>query len=704
MLRIVMSLLPSVAEPPEDSRWGVPVFARTVVSAMCVSRAWLDCLMHAGELWGALLPLARTERDWNRLRDLSLHSPKRLVYTAREGHAALDELLESASAVYAGSECPWEHFGLKLEGRRMPFLQALLIRPDERGMPRAALASPQRTLQAPRAVTCAISSPLVVEAERLEELVLSNSSRPQIAAALRPHRYLTRLEIHRTRSRGPIDWTDLLLSTSFSLLEELVFWCGAMQSALLSPTCVAVETPALLTLDAGGAVLLRGPCAHRVHFESVRRPDFVRMMKELPRVAFLSVTSLLPSGAEWPIGESNPGAETGAVNLAFLETFSLRWALDSEGLALLQSVNAPELYKLDMAFDASAPPNRAALEEVIEFLTVAVESGGAGLASAFGWARRAFEKSGYPQLLETLNDVLPADIQDVLNGEAVPVDADMREAMRISALALRESVIAAAAPDAEVLHAGHFLRRAVAAAATTMGINWANFEAVLSVALDAGEEFVAYEAVADNDEADVRTLTLAMSGTPLTRVVRPQTWERQESPAYCAARTLFGLAGFRFVEIFVCERDWDPFRALAEAQGVDIDELSASLAKFSSLDTLRFMLGERAHSGGLLKAVSGDMLASLTHIYVTSEAMGGFVVGGMHPPQREEWFGILEAALNGRAKHGHCLQYLDIRGYFCLCRVWLRRVSGLVDTLVHDVACARRVQTVCIVGNIGPFW
>ncbi|KZV59849.1 hypothetical protein PENSPDRAFT_694794 [Peniophora sp. CONT] len=720
VLSILMQMLPSVLDPHSGVGWGTatgggwgagadapnggwvtswggaPAYLSWIVNAMQVSRPWYAGIRRAAALWGGMLSGISSPIAWRQVCDLARSAPKRLRYGARTTWARMDTQLETAGAIYADSSCPWRDFGEKLQGLEMPLLEVVLVRTDESEMPASLPASPRRPIVAHSLVVCEISSPAVFIARNLRRLVMSNFWDSQLRDALRVLSSLVHLEIHRTRSNGGVDWTSVLSSGGWEHLEVLVIWSTARQSLSLPSDAMALDAPRLHTMNVGGAVLMRSSEMRSMHVERVAFPGLIRMLREAPSLVHLSVRTLMDG--HWH-ALADEGPENNRVELRSLEEVTVYSALSEHTQSMLDLVHIPALREISLFFDATGPPNRQALHHVDQFLGVSLNLGVVELQRAFAWARVAFEQSGYAYLSQDLDSVLAP-----LEGWGAPVN--VQGALRNAALWLREIVRATAADPPMGPHPGEVLRGVVAAAMAAADIDAETADCVLCVNLD--DHAVRYKATIESfmedESSEVCSLELLMTGPPLPPAARPRQWERKDSLAAGGARVLFGLSVLPVVEISVTVGEYDPFNAYDGAAGEDIDELASSLAFFTAVDVLRFEINPQARGTALLRAISLPVLASLTHLYVTRQAMDNVFAAAGRPLYMKDWFNLLESALTRRAEEGMRLEWLDIRGHFCICSLWETRVRGVVGHLELEVTCARRVDFMCLVCEAGPGW
>lgn len=697
---VLTALLPSVFAMPSSNLWGgTPAYLDWIVNAMTSSRVWLDTGLRTRELWGAMLPLARSPQRWAALRERAGDAPKRLLYEAANRWGELDGLLETASGVYAPqATCPWRDFGEVLQGRVMPHLEAILVRPNESGMPESPPSGRREPVFAPSLVVAEISSASTFVAWRLKRLVASNFWASQLRDAVRVLESLEHLEIHRTRSQGRVDWTTLLSEGRWSRLRTLIIFCPWFQSDDLPTDAVALNTPRLRNVDLGGAVLAATQALKFLNYQRVAWADLLRILRVGRSVAHLTVRKLTEGNGlhGLPAGEDIHG-----VDLKSLERLSIEDSVGMHTAGFFMGLSLPALYDISLSFDATGPPNRVAVAEVADLLEAAADMGVAELRKSFLWARTAFRESGYTELLVELHGLLTRDE----NGLAVPRApfTNLLAGLRICALELHDFARATAADAPMGPHAGEVLRDVMAAVKGATGVDDDNSDCVIRVELV--ESAVQYRAVVEDPARDdMLYVTVLATGPPAPPTSRPSPWCRQDSLANGAARALTGLSIWPVVEIFVAQSAHDPFHKLGDFTREDVDELSAALSRFTRLDTLRFEVGEHAEESALLMAIEAPVMQSLRHIFVTREAMGTPLAANFRPLHAEAWFVALERAVTHRAQQGMPLEHLEISGHFCVCRRWIARVDAVVETLDMNVACSRRLGSMCLVCDEPPWW
>lgn len=677
VMRVLMLMLPSIFVAPMLS-WGgrPPEYVVWIARALRVSRAWYASIVGTGPLWAALMAVAVTRVDWFFFLSLSQSAPKYLLYRGNiDWFGRLDGQLEQAAAVYSESDCEWRHWGQVMQGLNMQFVKVLILRPRENRKPAGVLPSPTLPVWAPFLIYLVLSSPAVFIASRLTTLIITNFSEAQLRNAFRALTSVMHLDVQRTTTEI-IDWTAVLAEGHWDFLEVLVIRGNEQGTDSLALHTAAVETPRLREIEASGALLARSQSAETMQLEYAAHTDLLRMLGQAP--SLLSLTVEVLREGEWPHTGWVDWDGTERIQLSRLESLHIENDLSDSTVDVLDSIWAPELFDLALKFDVSGPANRAALDDVVVLLDTAMEMGGVALEAVFRQAKEAFRRSGHTQLM--LASELPGGVPNAPN-------------LADAATLLRQRVSELAADPLE-RRAEDLLRDVIEAACVSWDLTGGATSGECVLVVEVTPQAMRWYAAIEDRMGGFRYIHLDVVGTPLRANWGISDWDRIDSMAYGGARVLRGLRDLPTVELVVRHADDDPFE-LANESCDDMRELSAALATYVELDTLRFDLGPQANGSGLLKAIPATGLDCLTHIYVRSHGTSGGWMSTAYPTHRR-WFDELERTLRRRAEQGRQLQYLDIQGYFCLCGLWLKRVRQMVDTVVVDVSCTRRVRYICL--------
>ncbi|VDC07797.1 unnamed protein product [Peniophora sp. CBMAI 1063] len=705
---IMRFLLPTAEEAPvhdfKKRRYVVPAYIGWLTQAMCVSRAWYSTALHTCELWGILLASARQLPAWSTILGRAHAAPLRLYYWKTLHWPDLDALLDRASAVYAGLSGRTRNWTLYLQGRRMPHLEVLSLEANYNLSPDRPLPSCTSPLEAPRIRHITLYTPLVVKAGNVESASLANFTVAQMVDFLSELSTLRHVELSRPCFVGGIDWTRTFTQAGsraitsprlgydghWERLRVLTIHCRRGESYPLTSDAVSVSTPQVVSLDLTGPLLLAAPRARDLRIQDIYLRDLLRMLHGMPALKELNVVSLR-GRTVWDFTDSLP---SNPVPLSKLHKLTLKVGAHCGSLELLASIRAEKLAEISFACDASAPPNRWALQRVAEVLNDALPGDFASLRRAMEDARTGLWSAGYPGITTALNTEIEAAYW--WNGSSYLPAPNALDVYRSAAELVRDMALATHEQDPP-LHVGHRVRDIVlyALRAMTLDLKAVAFSRLEIITCYRSIQFDVEVTGGKSEDETVRKVRCVMVGPSFTspNAAEPPQLPPLDSVAYGTARILHGLAVLPIREILVKNYGRGPFETLKHSN-VDLVELSHTLARYSSVTTLGIEIGGSSVHAGLLRAISNPQaLPSLSHLSVVHPTSVG-MVSDQHPDPYHEWWDELEVALRRRWEAGRSLS-LSVAGRFCLERDWSRRCASVVHDITVDVFCEHRVGVCC---------
>ncbi|KZV65961.1 hypothetical protein PENSPDRAFT_668024 [Peniophora sp. CONT] len=672
---ILLHLLPDANEIPSHSGQGwmrlAPAAVRYLVNAITALRI---C-----ELWGILLASTSLPSIWLMVSRRAKNAPRRLYYLNEFPWPDLDSHLDRASAVYADWNSNWRNWTKVLQGRSMPYLEAIYLRPNRDHAP-AELPSCLLPLYAPNLRHATLCSPMLLKADNLDSLIVSNHDVEQLCDLFSQLHSVRHVEIHRTRFRDGIDWTRLFVRAAsqeraeadpvlpgvWDTLEVLRIWCRRGDSYALTSDSPTVYTPAVTTLDVSGPILLYAPCARDVRLQHIGLPDVLRMLLGMPAVFEVTVVSM--RGETWY--DFNEGLPAGPIELTQLEKITLTVDAHRGTLELFASVRAPQLAELSFTCNASAPPNRLALQRAAGSLNAALAGDVQTLRSAIELARTVLWSAGYIGISRVLYDDMAATT--VLNGDVFEQVPNALALLREAASSARDVALATYA-DGPPLHAGYRIHDIVLAALQAMALDLATIGPVRLVACVHHGAVLFDAEIGFLGNGALRTIRCGMVGPTFTSPLPAPEPELPplDSVAYGASRVLHGLSALPVVELFVDNSGRGPFWAMRHCDE-DVVALARSLARYSMVEKLFIEVsGEYAESGLLRALAHSASLPALTEISVLSPPIKEWQQPPVeHPHALPIWWDALEDALQRRHAAGLPLPLLNITGRFCLGRGW----------------------------------
>ncbi|VDC07793.1 unnamed protein product [Peniophora sp. CBMAI 1063] len=661
----------------------------TITSAMAASRVWYSAAMMTCALWGGLMVLARSERQWIALNALARDAPRRLLYTDRLPNALQDSVLHLARAVYAPALSTWRHWGVALQGRAMPYVETLLLGPNEDSKPPGRLPSPDQPVFAPRLRKLRISSPSVVLAWRLQSFVALNFAPDQIVVAIREMPYLVHLEIRRVISDDAVDWTALLSEGTWSMLEHLTIVCDAHQHQALAYRSTPVSTPRLRGMYVTCAVLVDAPWLKNLHAVRVRYVDYARILQRAHSV--VSTTLRGSTSVRLPNVYSNAWPTT-TVLLDALESVRIYGDVCDHKGDLFSAISIPNAREIRLLCDMSAPPNHQAVVEIGALLRMVLRlnSDVPELMRALQHARRGFRLSGHPDLSSSVERLMREFLQ-------LP-PAERRVGVQDLADEVTRRMDDPIASQADVA-----LRAAVEAVAQALDVDVAQAQehSDARLVIEGMTDGIHYTTTLSNRRGYSQTFLVCMT-QPRTVVglSGSATWERRDSLTLAASRMLESLRPFAVRNIHLKKGCVDAF-ATSTRTYEDVNALASTLARYTALHTLHFTFGLATVGRALVQALDWHNLPALSTIRVEAPEVDSAT------PSHTEWFEELEAALARRTAKDRRLQLLEIRGGLCLCQLWLERIRSLVDVLDAQAACTNGIRDVCIFcrpAAVAEFW
>ncbi|KZV65002.1 hypothetical protein PENSPDRAFT_668675 [Peniophora sp. CONT] len=660
---ILLLFLPPLDVIPLD-RWGSPLASEcfaTITTAMRASRVWYATALATCALWGGLLALARTRRQWLALNALAGDAPRRLMYRDGLPNEMLDAVLHKASAVYVPASSSWRHWGVILEGREMPHVEVILLLPSERLKPPGRLDTPSRPLFAPSLRIFHASSPCLVRANALHTLVVANCAPDQLAGMIKELRSLHRLEIRQTHSDEPVDWTALLAEGSWLLLEELRIVCRDFQGYALACRTIPVSTPSLREMYATAAVLVNAPRIQQLHFVHVRYADYLRILQWTPSV----VHTTLRASANVPLPPMSTRAlpAPATVFLGALESLKIFGDVQTYGRGFFSALTTPNA-NIRLECDMSAAPNHQAVIDVNALLRTTLSAEDAGvleLLRALQHARRAFRASGHSTLL-SLSDTL---LENVEPDYSMPSMQTVVQSLSDSVHELVDSPV--------VSHAEATIRDVLAEIVTAMGVRTATNEADCCLEIEGQPDSVRYSVMIRDVDGRTRNVSAYMMGPRSAGGwwAAPARWERKDSLTWAASRIIGGLAVFRLQEITIVDGGFESFESLTQPNE-DVKSLASSLQHLTQTHTLRFKFSTAAVGLGMVQAIGPANLAALTSIHVQGAPIGGWGDGHHSVPSYRTWFDALEAALTRRKEAGHRVESLEITACYIMSLLRIR--------------------------------
>ncbi|KZV61395.1 hypothetical protein PENSPDRAFT_658917 [Peniophora sp. CONT] len=656
---------------------------------MEASRVWYGAAIATCALWGGLLVLARSRRQWLTLNSWAGDAPRRLMYTNQLPYDMLDAVLHRASAVYSPAISSWRHWGLVLENRDLPFVEVMLLQPGEQWKPPGRLDSPTHPFIAPSLRIFQISSPTLFIANALDTLVLANSAPDQLAATIRELRSLRRFEIRDVISDEPVDWTTLIGQGTWPMLEELRIVCRRHQSYALAINAIAVSLPRLRELYATAAVLVKAPLAQHVHLVHARYVDYARVLAGTPSVTHTT----LRGSADVRLPDFSTRVWPGAATIRLDSLISLMVFNDVEnyGPGLFSALSAPS-GEIRLYCDLRAAPNHQGVLDVDAILRTALNAEGtdaSGFQRAFDHCRRALAISDQEALLSRLDVLNPRGMRD-------PSTPEMRRAAQNLLESVQERV-----NNPIVSHAEATLRDVLPGVAAAIRFRATDHEEHGTLEIE-GQPYaggrpnpVRYTVTARNVEGHTRRVTLYMTGRRVCEGWNKlDRWHPKDSMTWAASRMFAGLRIFDIGEITIVENGFDALERMTRSSA-DVAALASTLACYTSTHTLHFKFDVNATGYGMLRAIDSSSLPALKTIRIEGGSIDSSGENAYVPCYRA-WFEDLEAALMRLQEAGRALEMLKIEGHVCLCQFWIARVRALVGTLRVDVTCTRGVGEVCI--------
>ncbi|VDC03134.1 unnamed protein product [Peniophora sp. CBMAI 1063] len=156
----------------------------TLTSIMSTCSLWHDTTASmSAVVWGPLVSAVQDEDGWHIAMGRAGDAKVRLVYRWGVPRELVDAEIERASAIYAGRDCEWRHFGRILSNKNLSAVEVLYLRPNARRMPQTALRiyGPLDMLSLRIYVS---TSPIIVNAPLLQYLGLLYHTLEQITSIL----------------------------------------------------------------------------------------------------------------------------------------------------------------------------------------------------------------------------------------------------------------------------------------------------------------------------------------------------------------------------------------------------------------------------------------------------------------------------------------------------------------------------------------
>ncbi|VDC00037.1 unnamed protein product [Peniophora sp. CBMAI 1063] len=673
---------------------------RAVAHILCTCQLWHDTLMGMGYIWGALVPSAHNERTLSLLLQRARGANLRLAYTKGIPKATTDSLLDRATAVYAGPDCPWRNFARVLT-RRLPLLEVLILRPDTKGLRFVPQKSFDGVLDAPLMYICELSCPVpLLKAPNLRRLAIRFCTVAQIEHTLSglAEVSLVRLVLENLQDMQRMDLTELLRNVRRDRLSFLRIGASYDQVTGMDASGERLAFPALSTLDIPGPAWLSGPNVRFAKMFNVDVEEAVCILAGLPNVEKLHIRGR----AEYdlhrrPALHASPHVDL-PLTLARAHTIHLAGVMSEETCTLLQSITTKGLRYLEMFCDMPAAPVHQVLDDVREQIRQSVAAtsattASAALCTALLDAQRALRAVGHHIIARRLNDIDGFPVRQwgwgVTEGlTEMPSWPLVESAAR---QAIEELTRAYELPPAR--HNGFLLTRVARAALESMGIE--DIDAV-ETDLDIGPGGRGIRCLARVGQSGLAFIMADGESNEWPQAHAHD--ERHDSAIFGLARMLSGLMFLKPVHIRV--RD-DNFRALGWGFGdEDKHALRQVLRQYDTVSCMIFDYSWLSSSRFDLLNILADptTLPGLQRLIIIcaapfSRPVGEYINGRYIGPSQEEPQKIVAAALemlNSRAVTDEALECLEIRGGFCMSEDLVSEGHSLAGRLVLEhVQCVR---------------
>ncbi|VDB90184.1 unnamed protein product [Peniophora sp. CBMAI 1063] len=678
----------------------------SLTSMMHTCRLWRDTTLSLSALvWGPLVSEARDEAGFLIAMERARDAKVRLVYRSGIPRSLLDAQLERASAVYAGRDFQWRHFGIVLAKNDLRHLEVLYLRPNTSRMPNTALRIyGPLDMQSLRIYVSAC--PIIVKAPHLQYLGLLFHTLDQITTvlenlALAPLQWLW---IDKPRETRKIDLTALVRMTASQNLKFLRITGNDTMATSLDATQDVHVCDSLEILDVSGPIWVSSLSLDIAKFFNVYAADLRRILSHNSSVSVLSIR--WHSEATLHVPPPFPWADDleGRVMLERLRDMRFAGVISRETVVFLDGIHAPNLTDLQVFCDMPPPPRHDVLAAVHDDLRDSLHDAQvnatppASLSQALRTALSTLQRDGHKALARSVLETPGFPHAWATDDE--PFTAGELQAAAVSILLGLEQAMEA--PPA--VHNGHLLRD-VASAALRAAEAVHEEHAVLS--LVRSRDSIDFEATTRDGAC---TLRFSMATTRTNEWARWDVREKGDSMLYGVARMLHGLQTIRPRALNV---RGDPFPCMfGEVFGSTPDRhaLHDALREYGEVTQLRLEYGYREYVRRydfLLALHDATVLPSLEHLIVRCVEewpLPEFELSrkqyfNERDKEVDETLDALWEMLSSRANAGGGIKKLELVGRCCIAEAHASRLKSACNSLVISTDCLRRAEpyecTVC---------
>ncbi|VDB94108.1 unnamed protein product [Peniophora sp. CBMAI 1063] len=667
---------------------------------LCVCQVWHDTANSLGAIWGAFIPVAHNEHTLAVMLERARGANIRLAYTRGIPKAVTDALLPRATAIYAGQDCPWRNFARVL-GQRLPLLQVLILRPDATGASSSPLRSFDGVLDAPSMYICELSCPLPLNAPGLLRLAIRFCTSPQIERVLSSiaEVSLLRLVLESIPDTQRMNLTALLRRIRPDRLSFLRIGASYSQVAGMDFSSAKVSFPELDTVDLPGPTWLGAPNIRFAKIFNINADEALCMLDGLSNAEVLHIRGRAD-------GDLHPRTPVQAshhvelpIELVRAHTIYLAGVMSEDTWTLLDGIFAKNLRYLHMFCDMPAAPDHGALDDVRGRIQTSLAASSATAASAtlrtaLLQAQAALRAVGHHVMARKLNDIDGYPVGEWGFGPAHEVNDVPPWAQLEAAAQEAMGTLAAAFEQPPARHNGFLLNRVASAALDVMDIeDLEAFETEFDITPEG-------KGVCCTARIGERRLAFVMADSDSNEW--PKAWgqdARVDSGIFGLSRLLFGLSFLKPVYLkFSDDRfrslGWGPERADKRAlrqvlRGYDrvtsliLDYAWTGYTRFELLDVL-------ADPTTLPRMQRLVVLCAPPH----DKPIGEYLNGEYFGPTPDEAQKVVRAVLrmlDARSAHAdEGVDYLDLRGGFCMSEDLVNDAQGLVGRLLMDeVKCVR---------------
>ncbi|KZV64962.1 hypothetical protein PENSPDRAFT_668693 [Peniophora sp. CONT] len=653
----------------------------TNVQSAC--QLWNNTTKGLTHIWGTFVPAAQTPEQLAVALDRAADANIRVAYRESIPKIVTDGLLERATAVYAGSDCPWRNFARTLQ-RRLPVLEVLVLRPNASHMPFSPLRLYEVPLDAPLLVVCEVWGPLLLVAPRLRRLGLKFCTLYQILRILAglSDATLGRLVLENIHETGRMDLTAILRVVRPERLNFLRIVTTETQVASLDIAGPRVHFPELTVMDVGGPMWLSAPNVAVAKIFNTDANELLCMLDGIRSVEALH----LRARCDWDFeARANLHAAHHVdlpIRLAKLKEVVVRGVMSEETLGLVGGISMSALESLLIFCDMPPAPERHVLVDGRNSVNAALVASDANstrpvanaVRDALLDAQRTLRGGGHYGISRRMGSItgFPEPWSDTEYSWV-----DVRETARRTLEVLDEEL---EKPDA--VHNGFLLRRVTAAALCAVGVTDVVKDDV-EVKFCLGRNSVRFTALVRKGECRLQ-FVMAHSRTNEWPTSHWNSTDQIDSTTYGVARMLFGLSVLRPVSMHVAG---DPLGHLPARFGCSDQEMLRNVLRtYDRVKSLHLDLV------GSPRGKSYQFLA-LRRIVVECALTGEVPASQYVGPRDDEPSHIVRSVVNTlgvRGEAGDAIEILELVGGFCLAEEDAKKADAVVETLkLQGVKCPR---------------